>query len=304
MSASITILGSGSAAPTLERNQAAQLLKMQGRLFLIDCGEGTQMQIRKYGQRILSIDGIFISHMHGDHYFGLPGLLFSMHLFARKKPLTVYGPPELNDIVDLALKASNSTLAYPLHFVALTAGVQEVIIDDHRLEVNTIVMNHRIPCWGFVFREKPGMRNIIMQNMPSEKIAVSWYQRIKEGEDLVMDDGTIIPNGQLTTSPPNPFSYTYCGDTLFERQLAQQIGTTTWLYHEATYQNDHAASAAEKFHSTAAQAAELAVLTNSEKLIIGHFSVRYKEYEGFRTEAMQIFRETILAEDGLNLEYP
>ena len=261
----LTILGSSSATPTSNRNPSAQLVNLYDRLFLIDCGEGTQVQLRKFKIKFQRINHIFISHLHGDHYFGLPGLLSSMSLLGRNIDLHLYGPPALKEIIDLNYKYSDTHLNYSLIFHPIDASKQEVLFEDERVMIKTIVLNHRIPCTGFLF---------------TEKSAIDSYLKT-----------SLLENYRT-------HSYAYCSDTCFDNNVIEQIKDTTVLYHEATFMEDRIERAIKTFHSTSKQAATVALRGGVSKLILGHFSARYSNLEPLLLEAKEIFPNSYLAIEG------
>jgi ribonuclease Z len=294
----LTILGCGSATPTLRRNPTSQVLNVQDRFFMIDCGEGTQLQLRRHRIKFQRIDRIFISHMHGDHYLGLVGFISTMHLLGRTRPLDLYGPPSLQEIIRLQLEASQTHLKFPLQFHPISYEKSELIVDEEFLTVETIILKHRIDCAGFLFREKKKPHNMKREmitelNIPKDKIA-----EIKEGADFVMENGDVVANAKITKPRPHSGSYAYCSDTAFHEPIIEQIKDVDLLYHEATFLQIMADRAKATFHSTAEQAATVALRAGVKQLIIGHYSARYKEVEPFRIEAAEIFPNTLLAEEG------
>ena len=301
MSFSITILGCSSAIPTQERNPSGQVINYHDRLYLIDCGEGTQLQLRKYLNRIQRLHAIFISHLHGDHFFGLVGLISSLHLLGRNRELHVYGPEGLEEIIKLQLFYSHTELAYDLIFHKTNPEVSELIYEDEDIQVITIPLEHRIPTHGFLFKERPGLRKIKPDVVLSEEIPYQAYDSIKKGHDFVMPDGTVRSNASLSIAPPPPRSYAYCSDTRYTEAILPLIQGVDILYHEATFLNDLSEQAQLKFHSTAGQAARIAQLAGVKKLIIGHYSARYDNTVPLLLEAQAIFKETELAYDGLTL---
>jgi ribonuclease Z len=293
---SLTTLGTGAALPARGRFPSAQLLDVHGRLYLIDCGEGTQERLRVAGVNFMRIDQVFISHMHGDHYLGLMGLLSSMHLMGRRSLLQVFGPPELREVIEVQLRASGTYLRYPLEVRALQAVNGVEIHADPHVVVSTLALRHRIPTTGFVFRERPaarGLRKDMLHLVPH-------YMRnaVKQGEDLVLPDGTVHLNSALTTEPPPPRSYAYCSDTAPDPVLADFLQGVDLLYHEATFNTALAARARETMHSTAAQAATLALQAGVGMLLLGHFSSRYKSPEVLLEEARAIFPNTQISFEG------
>lgn len=298
----VTVLGSSSATPTSSRNPTAQVVNLHERFFLLDCGEATQIQIRRFKVKIQRIDHIFISHLHGDHYLGLPGLLGTMHLLGREKELHIYSPPGLKEIIDTNHYHSKTFLKYELIFHVIEDKAR--IFEDDKLSVETIPMNHRIPCYGFLFREKQLPRNIIKEKLEEYSIPVQEIQKIKEGNDFVSSDGKKIPNSELTLPPSSPRSYAYCSDTLYNESFIDQIKNVNLLYHEATFAEDMANRAVETYHSTAKQAGAIAQKANVRQLIIGHYSARYRELDVLLKETKDIFDNTVLAIEGETYKVP
>ncbi|MDB4999878.1 MAG: ribonuclease [Mucilaginibacter sp.] len=294
----VTILGSSSATPIFNRNPTAQVLNINEKLYLVDCAEGTQQQMLRYEVKASRIDYIFISHLHGDHYLGLVGLLSSMHLNGRTKLLKIFCPPPLKEIVDLQLKYSETTLQYPIEFIFTKADAAEVILDNQDILVETIPLDHRIPCTGFLFREKKRLRKIIKDKIEELNIPVQYFTALKKGKDYEAADGTIYKNDTLTIDSAQPKAYAYCSDTLYNPKYFAQINSASLLYHEATFLNDMLDRANHTHHTTALQAAQVALQTNAHKLIIGHFSARYKTLNEFLDEAQSVFPNTELAVEG------
>ena len=294
----LTILGSSSATPTFNRHPTAQVLNIRERFFLIDCGEGTQKQLVRYKIRYNRIGHIFISHLHGDHYLGLMGLLSTMHLQGRTMELHLYGQTELMDIIELQLRLSHTILRYNLIFHPVKNYSGTVIHEDEDLTVTTIVLNHRIPCTGFLFREKPKPRKLLINKMKQYNIPFKFFAGIKNGDNYEDDFGNLIPNSELTMSAGRPRSYAYCSDTLYEPQLADEVRQVDLLYHESTFMHDLLDRAKTTFHSTSVEAAMIAKNANVTRLVIGHFSARYKDLIPMLNEARAIFPETALAIEG------
>jgi ribonuclease Z len=298
----LLILGSSAATPTSKRNPTAQLLNIAERYFLIDCGEATQIQLRKYKARFQSVDQIFISHLHGDHFLGLPGLISSMHLLGRQKPLTIFGPKELQDIIETINKYSETVLNFPLHFVYTQINEKQKIWEDEKVEVYSIPLKHRIPTTGFLFQEKPLPRNIDKYKLEKYQVSFSEIHKLKQGLDALDNNGKLIKNSDLTHDPPKVRSYAFCSDTKFFKELASHIQDVDLLYHESTFLNDKKERAKQTFHSTAAQAAEMAKMSNAKQLMLGHYSARYDSLDMFLEEAKPIFENTILATEGLQIK--
>ena len=298
MNFELTILGCSSATPTSERNPTAQVLNVLERFFLIDCGEGTQMQMRRNKIKFQRISHIFISHLHGDHYLGLMGLLSSMHLLGRKHELHLYGNSILKEIVDIHLKAGDTRLNYPLLFHPLNYDKSELLFEDDKVTVHTIILNHRIPCCGFLFREKPRPRHIIREKLKQYNVPVWAINNIRNGEDFITEEGKIIPNEELTNPPPPPRAYAYCSDTRYNEGIIPHIEGVDLLYHEATFMQDMLPRAELTYHSTAREAATIALKAKAGQLIIGHYSARYGNLQPLLEEAKEVFVNTLLAEEG------
>ncbi|GAB4235182.1 MAG: ribonuclease Z [Ekhidna sp.] len=299
MSLELLILGSNAAAFAHRRHHTAQLLKIQERHFLIDCGEGTQLLMKRYQVKPSRIDHIFISHLHGDHYFGLIGLLSTMHLFGRKKDLLLVGPPGLSEIISLQLRYSETTLGFRIDFREFTPHQSELIYDQPGFDVTTIPMDHRVPCSGFFFREKPKKRRINRKILPEVNLSKLEILKLKEGEDLYHEDGSLKYENKVLTLDPHPaYSYAYCSDTKYKPALLKLIKGADLMYHEATFANDMKQRAAATYHSTAEQAAQFAKDAGVGKLLLGHFSARYKELDPIINEAKAIFNKSELAIEG------
>ncbi|HNW70595.1 MAG TPA: ribonuclease Z [Bacteroidales bacterium] len=294
----LTILGSSSATPTNERNPSSQVLNCDDRLFLIDCGEGTQMQMRKYKVKFQRIDHIFISHLHGDHYLGLAGLLFTYHLFGRTKKLHVYANAALKEIIDLQLKASATTLLYPLEFHDLPENQAANLFDDAKISITCFPLLHRVPTHGFIFRQKFTGRNIIKEKIEELQIPMRQMAAIKGGADFTDKNGTVHPNSELTFELPPAKMYAYCSDTGFSPKILPYIKNASLLYHEATFMQDMQASADSKQHSTTVNAATMAKKAQANKLLIGHFSARYDELNEVIEETRSVFPNADLAVEG------
>jgi ribonuclease Z len=294
----LTILGSSSATPTSERNPTAQLLNHGEKLFLIDCGEGTQVALRRMHIHFQRIKHIFISHLHGDHFYGLIGLISSMHLLGRTKTLHIYGPPMLKEILDLQLEASMTTLIYTLEFHPTQAEKQEVIFEDEQLIITSFPMLHRIPTTGFLFQEKAYERKLRKDVMEWLKVPVHLIPRLRAGEDYIAPDGKMHLNNEITIDPPAPRSYAFCSDTAYFEDIIDVIKGASLLYHETTFMNNREVNAAEKFHSTTGQAATIALKAGVKKLLIGHYSARYDDLQPLLDEACVVFPDTLLAVEG------
>lgn len=294
----ITILGSSSATPIYNRNPTAQILNSNDHYILIDCGEGTQQQMLRNGIKAQKIDNIFISHLHGDHYLGLVGLVSSLHLNGRTKALTIFGPPPLKEIFDINFKYSETTLRYPLIFKNTQNQYSEIIFENNDVFVETIILEHRIPCTGFKFTQKKRLRKIIKEKAEELEIPVSYIPLIKRGAEFQDKTGKVHSSEELTTEADEPRSYAYCSDTICNWQYLETITGVNTLYHEATFLDDMADRAKETFHTTAKEAAEIALKAGAKQLLLGHFSARYKELEPLLQEAKEIFPNSRLALEG------
>lgn len=293
----VTILGNNSAVPTFDRHPTSQVLVLPNRNILIDCGEGTQIQLIKYKIRRSRISHIFISHLHGDHYFGLVGLLNSLALLGRKQPLYLFGPPPLKEILDLQFRLADTQLGYPLHFHPVEQAGYLTTVDD--IDISCFRTNHRIECFGFVFKENKKPRRINAAAVRQHHIHYSYFDNLQRGEDYKTPEGTFIKNEVLTTAAPKGRSYAYCADTKYDESFLPDILNADMIYHEATYLENFREQAALRFHTTARQAATIALKANVKKLLIGHFSSRYDALDEFETETREIFPNTDLALEGV-----
>lgn len=294
----VTILGSSSATPVLYRNPTAQLLNCNERYYLIDCAEGTQQQLIKFGIKAAKIDYIFISHLHGDHYFGLIGLLSSMHLNGRVKPLHIFAPVAIQEILALQFKHSDTQLKYELVFFAIDPVTPTVIFQNSDVTVETIILNHRIPCTGFKFTEKKRLRKLLVDKLEAVQVPIDLYPLLKRGADLTLPGGDILRNIDFTTDSAVPKSYAYCSDTLYDESYFECIKGCDTLYHEATFLHEMIDRAKETHHTTALQAGQIAQLVGAKQLLIGHFSSRYKTLHQLLDEAQSVFPNTNLALEG------
>lgn len=293
----VTILGNNSAIPAYDRHPTAQVVTLNDQVFLIDCGEGTQMQIARYRIRRSKIHHIFISHLHGDHYFGLIGLITSMGLLGREQELHLYAPAGLKDIIDLQLKVADTNLPFPLVFHPLEA--EGMLVDTPKFSVACFATQHRVPCWGFIIREKRKPRKIDKVKVLQYDIPAAFYERLKDGDDYETKEGELIRNEWVTLANKPARSYAFCADTRFDESLIDKTKGVTLLYHEATYLKDLAERALARFHSTTVQAATIALRAGVGKLLIGHFSSKYEKLDEFRNEAQAVFAETDLAIEGV-----
>lgn len=294
----LLVLGSSSASPTSDRNVSGQLLNIANRYFLIDCGEGTQMQLRRYKARFQSIDHILISHLHGDHFFGLPGLLSSMHLLGRKQDLHIYGPPLLEGLMHHINQASDTTLNYKIVWHATNNKDKNLLFEDDKLTVHSFPMQHRVFCTGFLFTEKPRPRSIDRYKLEQAGLSVADIPALKKGLDATNASGVLVKNNDVTIAPPPPRAYAYCSDTVFDPKLVDYVKGVDLLYHESTFLDEHQQRAAKTLHSTAAQAGEIAAMAGVGKLLLGHFSARYHNLDEFLKEAGARFQNCLLATDG------
>lgn len=295
MSTYLTILGFNSAIPTINSSPTAQLLEMEERSFLIDCGEGTQVQLRKAKAKFSRINHIFISHLHGDHCFGLPGLIASFRLLGRETPLHVYGPKGIKKMLETIFTITETHRGFEVVYHELDKDYSEKIYEDNRVEVYTIPLDHRIYCNGYLFKEKPKERHLNMQEISKYKeIETCDYHNIKAGKDFVLSDGYVLKNEILTTDPAPPVSYAFCSDTRYLETVIPVIKNVTVLYHESTFLHDLKEMADYTGHTTALEAASIARKAEVGKLILGHFSNRYGDLTVFTDEARTIFPNTFL----------
>jgi ribonuclease Z len=296
----VTILGSSSARFTADRFQTSQILNHNERYFLIDCGEATQIQLSKYRFSFQKIDKIFISHLHGDHYFGLIGLITTMHLLGRTKELSIYGPKGLKEILEIQLNYSETTLNYPLIFSETNPDKAETIYEDDKLSIISFPLKHRIPCTGFRFTENPKVRNIIKENIPFNLPPLQILE-LKKGNNISWEGETLIADF-CTSKPKKSFSYSFCSDTIFDENLIENISSSDWLYHEATFLHNMLERAQKTYHTTALQAAQLAKNADVRGLLIGHYSSRYHHLEDHLAEAKSVFSNTLIATEGLKVD--
>ncbi len=292
----VTILGNNSALPAYDRHPTSQVVTLGQHQFLLDCGEGTQMQLSRYKVRRSRINHIFISHLHGDHYFGLPGLITSMGLLGRETDLHLYANEALKIILDNILLASSTTLPFTIHFHPLCE--EGIIVDDEKFSVETFKVYHRIETWGFIFREKKNLRKIDKDKVKDYALSSEAFDKLKVGEDVFTIDGQPIANDAVTTATPAPLSYAFCADTRFDETLADKVKNVSLLYHETTYLQDLSERALLRFHATTIQAGQIALQAKVGRLIIGHFSSKYEKLDQFLHETSEIFADTELAIEG------
>ena len=294
----LTILGCYAATPRSLNNPTSQVLEIKNHLFLIDCGEGTQVQLRKSKIKFSRINHILISHLHGDHFFGLPGLISTFRLLGRTTELHVYGPKGIKAAITLFLKLGDSWTNYPLIFHELSSTGPEKIYEDEKVSVSTIPLEHRVYTNGFLFMEQLGERKLNVKAVAKYKIDKCYFQNIKDGKDIVLENNSVIPNALLTFDPPEPKSYAFCSDTAFSERIIPWIKNVDVLYHESTFLETEKKLAPKTKHATAKEAATIAKEANVGMLILGHFSTRYKSLDLFREEAKTIFTNVELADDG------
>lgn len=294
----VTILGSNGAIPAYDRHPTSHFLNYNGDGFLLDCGEGTQIQMSKYGIKRGKLDHVFITHLHGDHFFGMMGLITSFNLNQREHTLHIHGPLGIEEIVKAHFKYAQTQLKYPIEFHVITDDRPRLVFENHALTVESIILKHRIPTTGFLFREKPGMRKILPEKIALHEIPVHEISKIKQGADYTCADGRIIANKELTEDPAPPRSYAFCTDTVYTESFIDQIQGVSALYHEATFLDMHKERAAETLHSTTKEAATIAAKAQVDRLIIGHFSARYEDLSPLLTECQEVFPNTELATEG------
>ena len=299
----LSILGCYSATPRTLNNTTSQVLEINNHMFLIDCGEGTQVQLRKHKIKFNRIKHIFISHLHGDHFFGLVGLISTFRLLTRETDLHIYGPKGIKEIVTLQMKLADSWTNYNLYFHELTSKKSELIFEDEKVEVCTIPLNHRIYTNGFLFKEKEGLRKLKMNAVEDANINMAYYRKLTQGFDVENEDGVTIKNETVTKPGKKPKSYAFCSDTMYKEDIIPIIKNTDVLYHESTFLEQHVHLALKTKHSTAKEAASIAKQANVDTLILGHYSTRYGSIEAFKDEAMEVFHKVELAEDGKTFEF-
>lgn len=294
----VTILGNNSALPAFDRHPTAQIITLDEFLFLVDCGEGTQMQMAKYKIRRSRIQHIFISHLHGDHYFGLIGLLTSMGLLGRELDLHLFAPAALKTLIEMQLKVADTVLPYPLHFHALEDG--PLLVKNDKFMVRSFPVSHRIPCWGFRFEQVKAPRRVNPDKAREQEVPAAFFDKLKWGEDYTTKDGRIIANALVTEAAPRAKSYAYSADTCYDESIIEQVKGVDLLYHEATYLKDLEDRALKRFHCTTHQAARIARESGADRLIIGHFSSKYEKLDLFETEAREVFPNSFLAQEGVS----
>ncbi|WP_339728874.1 ribonuclease Z [Maribacter stanieri] len=299
----LTVLGCYAATPRTLTNPTSQVLEINNHIVLIDCGEGTQVELRRHKIKFSRINHIFISHLHGDHFFGLPGFISTMRLLGREKELHVYGPKGIKEAITLLLKLGDSWTNYPLLFHELSSKESELIFEDEKISVTTIPLDHRVYTNGFLFREKIGKRKLNIDAAEAYGIDKAYYHNIKNGKNITLDNGKVVDNKELTFDPPAPKSYAFCSDTIYDESLAAKIKDVDILYHESTFLESEVDLATKTKHATAKQAAKVAKDANVKTLVLGHYSTRYKSIELFKEEASTVFPNVLLADDGKTLDF-
>jgi ribonuclease Z len=297
---SVTILGNNSAVPAFNRHPTSQVVTHDGNSYLVDCGEGTQIQMIKYKIRRGRISHVFISHLHGDHYFGLVGLINTFGLLNHLQELHVFGPAPLQQIIEMQLAVSKNTLPFPLHFHTITDN--GILVDNEKICIKAFKTDHRIECYGFSFEEKQGKRKLLIDKVRKAKIPVSFYSSLQQGLDYITPRGETVKNDDVTASPERGKRYAFCADTRYNEDLIPHIYGFDTIYHESTYLDNMRYQAAERYHSTTRQAAELARKAMVNQLLLGHFSSKYATLEAFQQEACEIFSNTELAIEGVTYE--
>lgn len=299
----LNILGCYSATPRTFTNPTSQVLEINNHVFLIDCGEGTQVELRRHKIKFNRIKHIFISHLHGDHFFGLVGLISTMRLLTREVDLHIHAPKGLKEVVTLQMKLANSWTNYNLYFHELTSKSSELIFEDDKVEVHTIPLDHRVYTNGFLFKEKEGERKLDMNAVLNANIDVAYYRKLKQGADVENNDGQLIKNETVTFPPEKPKSYAFCSDTAYKEDIVPIIKDVDVLYHESTFLEQHAHLAPKTKHSTAKEAGSIAKQANVGTLLLGHYSTRYDDLNVFKTEAQEYFKNVELADDGKVFEF-
>jgi ribonuclease Z len=300
----LTLLGTSSALPLPDRFTTAQILDIEGRLFLFDCGEGVQIRLRQLGFRPHRIEAIFISHLHGDHILGLPGLLDSMTLHRREHPLSVFGPPGLAEMLAVNQRTSGSRYSFPLQLSELETERSERVFENARIEVRSFPLLHRIPTVGYLLREQIRPPNMRKEVIRQHGLEVDQIKRLKAGQEVMLESGSSLTAEEATLPAPAPRSFAFCTDTLYVPELADTLRGVDLLYHEATYCEAHADLVRETMHTTARQAALLAREAKVGTLVIGHFSTRYPELDCFEKEAQALFSNSLVGRDGLQIRLP
>lgn len=302
MNFEVTILGCSSAIPTKDRNPTAQLVSLYGRYYLLDCGEGTQIQLRKYKLSFQRIDCIFITHVHADHFLGLPGLLSTMDLLGRKTDLHIYAPEKIKEFLYAYSKTCDNEFRFNVIFHDLNMKKHSLIFENEHMQVFSLPVKHSVPCVGYLFEEKKRQKKLKKEVLEKYFLTVEQIIDIKNGADLVLENGTIIDNIELTTEPPTPKKYAFITDTAYYPKIVQYIQDYDLVYHEATFADNMEKRAKATLHSTASQAAKIAQSANVKKLILGHYSVRYKDTEEIYKDALKIFKNVECVKEGNRYE--
>lgn len=298
MNLSVTILGSGAAVPTLHRGTTAQFINCQQRHILIDCGEGTQLQMRKFKVKFQSIEIVLISHMHGDHIFGLPGLISTMQLLGRTQPITIIGPKGIKEYLNSQFKISGTQKGFPINYLELSANSEQIVFEDKCIEIKTFPLNHRIQTQGYRINEKPSKRHLNKIAFDKTGVSIAYIQKLINGDDIQDNNGVIVKSEDVTFPPDSTKSYAFCSDTAYFPEIIEHIMDVDLLYHEATFIDKEAERAAETYHSTAKQAASIALKANAKGLVLGHFSARYSDMTTHLNEAQEIFEKVFIPKDG------
>lgn len=298
----LTILGNNSAIPAHGRHPTAQIVEIKEQLFLVDCGEGTQIQMQKFNIRKKRINYIFISHLHGDHYFGLIGLITSMGLLGRTNTLTIYSPPELQKIIELILSVGPTLLPFPLVFESIAANEARTLLDTEQYTVSCFPVEHRIQCHGFLFKLKEGERKLLPEECKAHGLPTSYFNALKKGADYIKKDGSLVKNEWVTINGAPEKKYAYCADTIFTESFLSHIRNVDLLYHESTFLKEDSEKANARFHSTAEQAATIALKAGAKKLLLGHYSSRYLELDDFYNEAKETFSNVEASVEGTTYE--
>lgn len=298
----VHILGCGSALPTLRHNPSSQVVEIRGKFFMVDCGEGTQTQLRRSKIKFTKINAVFISHAHGDHCFGLIGMISTFGMLGRTAPLHVYAPSGLREIMKKQIEYFCNGFEYEVIFHDVDTSANKIIYEDRSLSVETVPLSHRMPCSGYIFREKPTLPHILRDMADYYNVPVSQFNNIKNGADWIDNEGNIIPYTRLTKPSEPARSYAYCSDTRYMPELHEYLKGVNVLYHESTYLNEDEGMARQFFHSTASQAAQVASDAGVNTLVLGHYSARYNDESRLLSEAKEIFPNSILSDEGLTID--
>jgi len=297
----VLVLGCGSATPTLKHNPTSQLINHDEHYFLFDCGEGTQLQLRRYKVKFQRIKHIFITHLHGDHYLGIPGLISTMHLLGRTTDLHIYAHKDLKEATEVQLRISHSRLRFKIVWHTLKYDDLETVFENKKIIIQSFPLRHGVETCGFKITEREKPRNILRECIEKYNIAIPRIKQIKEGADYKLPDGTVIPNEELTTEPPAARSYAFCTDTAYSKSTSEYVRGVNLLYHESTFRKKESERAANTLHSTTLDAALVAKEAEAGRLLLGHYSARYKKDDPFLQEASSIFKNVILADEGLRI---